>query len=766
MITSNAMSVAVRNDAELVGESLAGNRDAFGQIVARYQSLICSLAYSATGSLSQSEDLAQDTFVAAWKQLADLREPAKLRAWLCGIARNLIHNALRRQRREPSHDAETLEAIAEPEALEPLPVEHAVSREEEAILWRSLERIPEIYREPLVLFYREHQSVTAVAQNLDLSEDAVKQRLSRGRRLLHEQVLAFVESALERSAPGKNFTLGVLAVLPAVVTSAKAASVGVAVAKGGTAAKSLFSLSALAGSLSVPVAILFSWKTLVDDSKSPRERKFTARMARCQVAFFVVSLVAAVFCIVLCLPAHPWIAAAAFALLILANAINGVMVMPYIVRRRMEIGLEEGTLADTMEAAMWDKIDRAFPQPGDGREAGALVKTMPDGLGEAARRIAVRRTIKLTIPFLIMFGGMGIVLPWKQHWLKCAALMAAYALLIFWFIRRTHRQLSFRTQPRPFRGPAFMRNPFIGLSVILFGTMLLAAVGGCLLPLFLNPGATKWASCLAALRPLALAFLLAVLAYAALVALIFLARRKIVPKWKWLAGLFDQPFLQQFQTLTGGPDAVTEMTYAPLFQQINLGPDRRAKLKDLVLKRTMVGVRAGMSLMNWRLDAAKRADLTREMKSQTDGFNEQIKEFLGAENYAAFQQFEKTIPDRMMLDQFNRRLAGTAAALNPDLQARLLQALTDAREQYPWTTELSRRNWGTGDFAAQFTEDNLDTFAREAEQFDWQFLTRAQQLLSLEQLAAFEKVQERRRKSQIAQYKMGARLLRFKKSGS
>ena len=59
------MSAEAFNDAELVGESLAGNRDAFGQIIARYQSLVCSLAYSATGSLSQSEDLAQETFVAA-----------------------------------------------------------------------------------------------------------------------------------------------------------------------------------------------------------------------------------------------------------------------------------------------------------------------------------------------------------------------------------------------------------------------------------------------------------------------------------------------------------------------------------------------------------------------------------------------------------------------------------------------------------------------------------------------------------------------------
>jgi RNA polymerase sigma factor (sigma-70 family) len=232
MMMTRFMSAAAHNDAELVGKSLSGNRDAFGRIVAQYQSLICSLAYSATGSLSQSEDLAQETFLAAWKQLADLREPEKLRAWLCGIARNLINYSLRRQGREPSHAAEPLETVAEPPSLEPLPPEQAIGREEEAILWRSLERIPEIYR--------EHQSIEAVAQGLELSEDAVKQRLSRGRKLLHEQVLAFVEGALERTNPNRTFTAGVLVALPLLAATAKSASVGATAAKSGTVIKLLF----------------------------------------------------------------------------------------------------------------------------------------------------------------------------------------------------------------------------------------------------------------------------------------------------------------------------------------------------------------------------------------------------------------------------------------------------------------------------------------------------------------------------------------------
>src|SRR5438445_3433579 len=271
------------SDSKLVTESLAGNRDAFGWIVSRYQSLLCSLAYSATGSLSQSEDLAQETFFTAWKQLADLREPEKLRSWLCRISRNLTFDALRRQGREPIHKAESLEEIQESPAPEPLPSDYTISREEEAILWRSIERIPESYREPLVLYYREHQSVENVALVWDLSEDAVKQRLSRGRKLLHEQVLAFVEGALERTSPGKAFTIGVLAALPAFTISAKAAAVGVAAAKGVTTAKAA-AASGLFGAILAPalgfLGSYIGYRTGMDRAQSDHEREHLRRFYR------------------------------------------------------------------------------------------------------------------------------------------------------------------------------------------------------------------------------------------------------------------------------------------------------------------------------------------------------------------------------------------------------------------------------------------------------------------------------------------------------
>jgi len=277
------------SDASLVTESLTGNREAFGHIVARYQTLICSLAYSGTGSLSQSEDLAQETFVAAWKQLGNLREPHKLRSWLCQIARNLTFDALKRQGREPSHAAEPLETAAESPAPGPLPIEQTISNEEQAILWRSLERIPEIYREPLVLFYREHQSIETVAQNLELSEDAVKQRLSRGRKLLHEQVLAFVEGALERTNPGKAFTLGVLAALPALTISAKAATLGAAAVKGSATAKAAGAMG-LFGAILAPLLFFFgnyaSYRMSLDETRSDEERRHVK-------SFFRMSLVLA-----------------------------------------------------------------------------------------------------------------------------------------------------------------------------------------------------------------------------------------------------------------------------------------------------------------------------------------------------------------------------------------------------------------------------------------------------------------------------------------
>jgi len=244
---TTSMTVMETSDAELVLRTLAGDRDAFSLIVARYQILICSLAYSRIGHLGQSEDIAQETFITAWKHLRLLREPEKLRPWLCGILRNRANKCLERERREPVQQAAPLETADESPAKELLPSEETIGREEEAILWRSLEKIPENYRAPLILYYREHQSIEHVAVQLELTEDTVKQRLSRGRKLLKDEVMAFVENTLRRTAPGGSFSDGVLSALP-LTGLPGAGAVGAAGKSTGAAAK-----SGIFGSLLAPV---------------------------------------------------------------------------------------------------------------------------------------------------------------------------------------------------------------------------------------------------------------------------------------------------------------------------------------------------------------------------------------------------------------------------------------------------------------------------------------------------------------------------------
>jgi RNA polymerase sigma factor (sigma-70 family) len=287
MITTQQVPT-VDSDAQLVEWSLTGDRDAFAQIVEHYKSLVCSITYGATGSLAWSEDLAQETFVTAWKQLRELREPAKLRSWLCAIARNLLGKELRRRGHEPMDAAESLDAIRDSSAPDPLPSTEAISREEEAILWRSLQRIPEAYREPMILFYREQESVERVAEELDLSEDAVKQRLSRGRKLLTDEIAAFVEGTLQRTSPGKAFTLGVLTVLPSLSISAKAATIGAAAAKGSTTAKAA-GLSGVANAILGFAPFIFlggmvGLKMSRDRSQSLQQRESVIRFWRVVVA--------------------------------------------------------------------------------------------------------------------------------------------------------------------------------------------------------------------------------------------------------------------------------------------------------------------------------------------------------------------------------------------------------------------------------------------------------------------------------------------------
>ena len=198
--------------SHLVQASARGDRRAFGEIVERYQGAVCAMAYSVTGDFPQSEDLAQETFVIAWQKLGNLRRQESLGAWLCGIARNLARNWQRRQAKALTVPLGEATGAVQP-GVDSEPESRSRQERSEAV-WAALAGIPETYREPLVLFYRQERSIRAIAEALDLSEDCVKQRLSRGRNMLRAEVARMVEETLEESQPGKAFTAGVIAALP------------------------------------------------------------------------------------------------------------------------------------------------------------------------------------------------------------------------------------------------------------------------------------------------------------------------------------------------------------------------------------------------------------------------------------------------------------------------------------------------------------------------------------------------------------------------
>jgi RNA polymerase sigma factor (sigma-70 family) len=148
-MTAKPIPSAHHSDELLWQRSRAGDREAFGQIVGRYQTLVCSLADSASASLAQSEDLAQETYITAWQRLGELRDPMKLKAWLCGIAPNVAASAHRQERRRgPSA---SLDDVNEPASADADPLGQVVSQEQETLVWNCLAQLPESCREASAL---------------------------------------------------------------------------------------------------------------------------------------------------------------------------------------------------------------------------------------------------------------------------------------------------------------------------------------------------------------------------------------------------------------------------------------------------------------------------------------------------------------------------------------------------------------------------------------------------------------------------------------
>ncbi len=213
------MGIAAASDAELLDASRRGDRTAFGKIVDRYQRVVRAVAFSGARDRALGDDVAQDTFVIAWRRLGSLRDAERLPAWLCGIARNLARTARRQRGREAP--IETVDI-----ASATTPFDAISERQDEQLVAAALARVPETYREPLVLYYYDERSVADVARALGISQDATHQRLSRGRQYLASDV-AVVERTLERARPGRDLVAAVAAAIAfvAVVPHVEASTI-------------------------------------------------------------------------------------------------------------------------------------------------------------------------------------------------------------------------------------------------------------------------------------------------------------------------------------------------------------------------------------------------------------------------------------------------------------------------------------------------------------------------------------------------------------
>jgi len=182
-----------------------------------------------------------------------------------------------------------------------------------------------------------------------------------------------------------------------------------------------------------------------------------------------------------------------------------------------------------------------------------------------------------------------------------------------------------------------------------------------------------------------------------------------------------------------------DKNYGRLFSDLHLTPEQTSGLKDMILNKQLGAAEMGMSMFSGEDDASKRAEQVQQVKAASDAADTQIKQFLGDDNYAQFQAYEKTMGERMAVSGFKDQLGGGATALSGDQEQQLIQAMTQERESFKFTTDFSDKSKFNGDFASMFTEDKMNVYLQEFERLNQQYLGRAQTILSPDQAAAFGK---------------------------
>ena len=173
-------------DAALVTRSLAGDRDAFRDLVERYRVRVYNRCWMVVGVASDAEDVAQETFVRAYQHLAKFDPKYPFGAWLLTIARNLALNY--KQRRPPAADPLPEEGAGRKSLASPGadPAKTIEDRESMSAIRSAIWAIQQEFREALALRYVEGLKYEEIAARLKVPMGTVKSRIFKGRDRLVE----------------------------------------------------------------------------------------------------------------------------------------------------------------------------------------------------------------------------------------------------------------------------------------------------------------------------------------------------------------------------------------------------------------------------------------------------------------------------------------------------------------------------------------------------------------------------------------------------
>lgn len=185
-------------DEELSLEALReGDRSEFARMVEAYYPMIYNLSYKMLGDAQDAEDILQETFLKAYRHLKDFDGRSSLSTWLYRIATNEALMFLRRKRPEQisiDEPLDTGEGEAQPLQIVDwccLPEAELLSSEARAHLDQAVEKLPPSLRVVFVLRDLQGLSTQETAEVLNLSENAVKTRLSRARLRLREELSSY-----------------------------------------------------------------------------------------------------------------------------------------------------------------------------------------------------------------------------------------------------------------------------------------------------------------------------------------------------------------------------------------------------------------------------------------------------------------------------------------------------------------------------------------------------------------------------------------------